>query len=216
MTSLSDALARRAVERSVVERQAAYAEELQRIVDATYRVIGRTGTLDPTLRDILREARLSTQAFYRYFTSKDELLLVLFDDGRRRLGGYLRHKMDRVDDPADRIRAWIEGVLAQTGDPEAAARTRPFVANEDRLAEAFPTEHEASVGLLLGLLVDAVGDLPGRSRATRTAARRDAEAVYRLTFGTMHVHLMRRTTPGRAEVDHLVAFCLAGLGIAPP
>jgi AcrR family transcriptional regulator len=221
LSSLSDALARRAVERSVAGRQAAYSDELQRVVDATYRVIARTGTVDPTLRDILRESGLSTQAFYRYFTSKDELLLVLLDDGRRRLWGYLQHRMDSASDPVGRVRAWIEGVLAQAADPDAAARTRPFVANEDRLAEAFPAEHEASFELLFGLLADSVGRLPGRPVPPRGSAgprpkagadgRRDAEAVYRLTFATLHAHLLRRTVPSSDEVDHLVRFCLRAL-----
>src|ERR1700731_2289608 len=45
-TSISESLTRRAVERAVAGRQASYAEELQRIVEATYRVIERTGTVD--------------------------------------------------------------------------------------------------------------------------------------------------------------------------
>ena len=35
------------------------------------------------MRDILREAKLSTPAFYRHFKSKDELFVMLLDDGRR-------------------------------------------------------------------------------------------------------------------------------------
>jgi len=38
------------------------------------------------------------------------------------------------------VYAWIEGVLAQASRPDAAARTRPFVANQDRLSDAFPEE----------------------------------------------------------------------------
>ncbi len=38
---------------------------MRRIVDATYELIERTGSLDPSLRDILAHTGLSTQAFYR-------------------------------------------------------------------------------------------------------------------------------------------------------
>jgi AcrR family transcriptional regulator len=207
MTTLAETLAQRAVERSVGDRQASYVREVERIVEATYRLIERTGSIDPSLRDILRETKLSTQAFYRYFHSKDELLLVLLDDGRRRLVGYLEHRMARATTVAGRVRAWIEGVLAQASDPGAAARTRPFVANQDRLADAFPDEQRASVELLLALLIDA---LPGK-RADR---RRDAEAIYRLTFGTLHHHLTHRTEPAQADIDHLVRFVLRAIGVA--
>src|SRR5438093_4705569 len=118
MESLAESLARRSVERSLAERQASYVEEIQDIVDATYRVIERAGTVDPTLRDILRESGLSTQAFYKHFRSKDELLLLLLDDGRRKLLGYLDHRMEKATSPAGRICSWVEGVLAQAANPD--------------------------------------------------------------------------------------------------
>ncbi|MGR6999734.1 TetR/AcrR family transcriptional regulator [Yinghuangia aomiensis] len=135
---LPEGLVREAVQRPLAARWAVYAEEVQRLVDATYRVVERTGSLDPTVREILRESGLSNQAFYRHFRSKDELLVALLDDGRRRMADYLRHRIAAAPDSAGRVRAWIEGVLAQAGDPVAAARTRPFLAHQDRLAEPVP------------------------------------------------------------------------------
>jgi len=213
MANLSDALARRAAERSLATREASYAAEMRRVIEATYRVIERTGSFDPTLREILRESGLSTQAFYRYFKSKDELLLVLLDDGRRQLVGYLEHRMARAGTPQDKIRAWIEGVLAQAVDPGAASRTRPFLVNQDRFTEAFPEEQQASVDLLLGLLAGALAELP-RDEGRPPEVRRDAEAIYQLAFGTLHTHLTRRTQPGRPEIDHLVGFALRA--VDPP
>jgi len=180
---------------------------MQRIADATFTLIGRTGRVDPTLRDILRETGLSTQAFYRYFRSKDELLLLLLDDGRRRLVGYLEHRMARASKPADQIREWIAGVLAQAGDPQAASRTLPFFINEDRLAEAFPDEQRASVELLVNLLVAPITKM-GRDGPT---AKADATAVYRLSFATLKALLIDGRTAKPAEVAHLVAFAVGGI-----
>ena len=209
-SQLTEALARRSVERSLARRHESYLREVERIVEATYRVIARTGGFDPKLRDVLRESGLSTQAFYKHFRSKDELMLVLLDDGRRRLLGYLAHRMEKERLPEDRVRAWIEGVLAQAADPEVAARTRPFLAHQDRLAEQFPDEQRQSVDLLVGVLADAVGAIDGARG--RQAARRDARAVYHLTMGTLHDHLSHGTRPTPAEVDHLVQFSLKGMG----
>ena len=111
--------------------------------------------------------------------------------------------MAGTPDPAAQVRAFIEGVMAQAQTPDAASRTRPFVVNQDRLAEAFPDEQQASVALLVDLVRDAVGDDAG------------SEAVYRLTFAALHDHLLRRTQPSSAEVAHLVGFALGGLGMAP-
>ncbi len=232
MPGMSETLARRALERTAGDRHAGYVDDVRRIVDATYRLIERTGGIDPSLREVLTEAGLSTQTFYRVFRSKDELMLVLLDDGRRTLLGYLEHRMARATSPQDKVRAWIEGVLAQASNPEAAARTRPFLANQDRLVEQFPDEQQASVDLLVGLLVDALEELapPDGARsarsargarrdptaARRTAARRHAEAVYRLVFATLHDHLARRTVASPDEVDHVVGFVLRGVGATTP
>src|SRR6266568_579159 len=207
MEDLAEAFARRAIERSTAERQATYVEEIRLLVDATFRLIEKTGSFDPPLRDILRESGLSTQAFYKHFRSKDELLLVLLDDGRRQLLGYLEHRMAKASTPADRVRAWIEGVFAQAADDRAAHRTKPFVANQDRLADQFPVEQQASVDLLLGLLIEPLSKLTG---ADARLVRRDAEAIYQATFGALRGHLMRGTRPGKPEIDHLVRFCLRG------
>jgi AcrR family transcriptional regulator len=210
--SLTGSIARRSLERSSVERIAAYEEEVRAIVDATYRVIERTDSFDPTLRDILTESGLSNQAFYKHFRSKDELLLLLLDDGRRRLLGYLEHRMDKASTPAGRIRAWIEGVLAQAADREAAARTRPFLAHRERLAEMFPDEQQASVGALIDLLASAVSALPGWARRDRRHVDSAATAVYDVTFGALHRYLRDRTKPSAADVDRVVGFCLDALG----
>jgi AcrR family transcriptional regulator len=213
MDTLTNTLARRAVDRSVADRQLEYAREMERILDATYRVIERTGQVDPSLRDILRETGLSTQAFYRYFQSKDELLLLLLDDGRRRLLSYLEHQMEKQATPQGAVTAWVRGVLAQAADSGAASRTRPFLANQDRLAEAFPAEQRASVDLLidqLGRALEGVSQNGAGRRPRRIEVRRNAEATYYMVFGVLHHHLIERTAPVAGEVDHLVGFVLRG------
>lgn len=211
MPSMTETLARRAVEKTSAERQARYAQEMERIVEATYDYIEQTGTLEPSLREILAHCGLSTQGFYRYFRSKDELLLVLLDDGRRRLVEYLVHRMDSESAPEDKIRAWITGVLAQAANPRAADRTRPFVANEDRITELFPEEQRQSIDQLVNLLVGPVADLATGQAGDREILL-DAEAIYQVVFGTLRTHLVRRTRPSAGEIAHLVRFCLSGIG----
>ena len=208
--SLTSHLAGRAVERSIAGRRDEYEREMARIVDATFELIRRTGTIDPSMREILAETGLSTQAFYRYFNSKDELMLGLLDEGRRRLLGTLERRMQRADSPSAEIRAWIEGVLAQASTATAAARTRPWIANEPKLTELFPAEQRASVDLLVDLLITpatSLGKVSGEEDV-----RRNATSVYRLVFATLQAHLADGTRPAPKEVDELIAFCLRGLG----
>ncbi len=213
MPSMTETLARRAVEKTSADRQAHYAQEMARIVEATYDYVERTGNLEPSLREILAHCGLSTQGFYRYFQSKDELMMVLLDDGRRKLVDYLVHQMEAESTPEGRIRAWISGMLTQASNPRAAARTRPFVANEDRISQLFPEEQRASVDQLIDLLVEPINGLAVR-RGRDREVRLDAEAVYQLVFGALRAHLVRRTRPWTVETDHLVRFCLGGIGHA--
>jgi AcrR family transcriptional regulator len=206
--NLTEDLVRRAIERSTGDRKIAYEHEIERIIEATYQIIEKTGSFDPSLREILKLTKLSTQTFYRYFQSKDELLVVVLDDGRRQIVDYLRHRMSLASNPEDQVRAWIEGVLAQAKDPVAASRTRPFVVSPDRLAEAFPDEMRKSRDRLIEILAGAIGRL--RS-ASGVDTWRDAEAVYHLTFGTLHEHLSRRSVPHADEVEHAVQFAIRAL-----
>jgi AcrR family transcriptional regulator len=171
---LMGTLANRAVDRSLGDRRTQYAEEIQRVLEATYDLIEQTGNVDPSLRDILAASNLSTQAFYRYFQSKDELFLLLLDDGRRRLVGSLERRMNKATTAADRVRAWIEGVLAQASDTRAAGRTRPFLTDQDRLAEAFPREQQASVDLLVDLRAARLREPTRRCRGRLPHGVRDA------------------------------------------
>lgn len=206
-------LADRAIERTVAGRRAEYGAEMRRIVDHTFVLIERTGSLDPSIREILAESGLSTQAFYRYFSSKDELMLALLDEGRRQLVDSLERRMARATSPADQVRAWIEGVLAQASNSAVAARTRPWALSEQRLAELFPREHMASVELLVDLLRPPIGRLRGNDSSDRPRAEGDeATLVYQLTFAVLRAHLVARTGADSNEVDTLVAFCLRGAG----
>ncbi len=97
---LDTPLAEQAASRAVAGRLEAYADEIRRLVDATYAVMRRTGSLDPRVGDIVQTAGLSNQAFYRHFRGKDELLLAVLDDGRRRLVGYLERAHGARSSPA--------------------------------------------------------------------------------------------------------------------
>ena len=187
-------------ERSLASRHSAYVEEVQRLIDGTYAVVRRTGSVDPRVSDIVREAGSSNQAFYRHFRSKDELLAAILADGRRQLVGYLAHRMAQATSPIGRVRAWIEGVLAQATNVDAAERTRPFAVHGDRIADQFPAEQQASVDALTELLRDAIdaattaGDLH-----PDTDAARGADVIYHLAMGRMHQHLIQRTAPARSR-----------------
>jgi AcrR family transcriptional regulator len=145
-------IAQRSVERALATRHATYTDEINRLMAAALAVMRRTGDFDPKVGDILAEAGLSNQAFYRHFQSKEELLLAVLDSGIRQLEHYLARRMAAQSDPVGKVRAWIRGFAAQAIRPAAAAATRPFLIPSARLQERFPVEIRAAEQHFLGPL----------------------------------------------------------------
>src|SRR5947208_11392984 len=85
--------------RSLGDRYDAYLDEGTRQVTAGFEVMRRAGSIDPRVSEIVKEAGLSNQAFYRHFRSKDELLLALRDDGLRQLVTYSDHQLESERTP---------------------------------------------------------------------------------------------------------------------
>ena len=137
-------------ERALAERREQYVAEVRRLIDAAFVVMRRTGTIEPQVRDIVREAGLSNQAFYRHFASRDALLLAVLADGRRQLVAYLEGRLAATTDPARAsCGATSTGSWRRRATTRAADATRPFAIDGNRLAAAFPEEVAASKTELL-------------------------------------------------------------------
>jgi AcrR family transcriptional regulator len=206
-------VAQRSVERAIERRRATYADEVRRLMQSAFELIRRTGTLEPRVGEIVRDAGLSNQAFYKHFRSKDELLLAVLDDGIGTLRDYLDHRMSKQTSPLHRIRAWISGVLEQALNADAASATRPFAMSRARLLDLFPEEVRESEAQLTRLLRGAIeaaaeaGELPHRD------SERDARLIYNLAMGWLERELSDRDAPApaQADADHLVEFAMRGL-----
>jgi AcrR family transcriptional regulator len=190
-------------DRTLAGRRDTYAAEVRALIDAAFAVMQRSGDIDPQVRDIVKAAGLSNQAFYRHFASKDALLLAVLADGQRQLVAYLQKRVAAAKSPTGQLRAWIEGVMAQATDARAADATRPFALNGARLADRFPADIAAGRAELLATLAPTVHALGGTDD--------DAVFVCELALARMNDAIAHRRTPTRSEVKHLVAFCLAGV-----
>ncbi len=204
-------LAERAVERSLAARRAAYAEEVRRLVAAAFAEIERSGELEPRVADVVRASGLSNQAFYRHFPGKQALLVAVLDEGVRILARYLERRMAAAGDPAERIRAWLRGVLAQAVRPSGAAATRPFARGRSRLAEAHPAEVAESERQLTALVREAIRDAVAAGALPGADPERDAETLYHLAMGWVQARLAEPGRPDPADAERLVAFAMAGL-----
>lgn len=208
-TTPADEVAARIAGRSLADRQATYAEEVRRLLDAGLAVMRERGTESrPRVADIVAAAGLSNDAFYRHFSSKDALVEAILEDGAQRLVGYVTHQMDKHDDPAERIRTWIEGVLSQAADPTIASTTLAVVWNAGALHGDDDGARSLTTGPLVEPLRRAVAD------AGCPAPERHAALVAHAVMGTMTDWLWQRSRPGPADVEEVVTFCLGAVGVA--
>ena len=195
-----------AVGRALDDRQREATEEVERILAAAVRVMQRVSPEAPRVSDIVAEAGVSNKAFYRYFAGKDDLMLAAMERGVALVVSYLEHQMAKEKRPQDKVARWIRGALAQVVDPELTAMSRALViqfpgSDKGRLAQ------EEILDTLRALLIEPISQLGRRDPG------RDADAVFNCTIGTMRRYVEASGQPGRADIDHLVRFCLAGLGV---
>jgi AcrR family transcriptional regulator len=197
-------VAARVAAQTLAARGEAYAHEVRRLLDAALEVMRRCGTTSrPRVADIVAAAGLSNEAFYRHFPSKDALVAALLDDGAGRLRSYLEHQMAKARGPEQRVRRWIEGVLAQS-DNDIAATTRAVLWNGGSAGPESSGRHfaSASVGALLREPLAALGSIDPEL---------DASLVAHAVFGRLTDAVWEESQPSRAEIDHLVAFALAAI-----
>jgi len=205
-------LALRSVERTLASRYSTYVDEVERLIRAGVIVMERDQTTNPRVSEIVAEAGLSNQAFYRHFHSKDELLLAIVDDGQRQLVGYLEHQMAKETSGLAQIRRWVDGIMSQAVNKRAAQATRNVALNSDRLRELFPDEFRCLERFIEAPLRAALVLAAEQGEIPRGDDERDAQAIFRLAVRTMEAFVIDRERPSRDDLTHVRAFIAAALG----
>lgn len=201
-----DPVVARTTQRALARRQAIYSDEVRRLLEAGLEVMRRFGTAKtPRVADILDEAGLSRDAFYRHFASKEDLVAAIVEAGSHRLVGYLRHQMDKEADPAGMLRRWLEGIMAQAADPEVAHSTRAVLWNGGHVGERSRSQDLARYAPLTELILGPIAALGSAD------PDRDGALITYAAMGWMQEFLWRCATPRAEDIAHLVSFCMATL-----
>lgn len=75
---------------------------------AAYRVVSRKGYYNFTIKDIAREAGLSTGLVHYYFKDKQELLFTLLKEMNNNLRVYLNRALAKSDDPREKLSIFLD------------------------------------------------------------------------------------------------------------
>ncbi|WP_406603486.1 TetR/AcrR family transcriptional regulator [Nocardia aurantia] len=184
------------------------------ILDAAHRLVLQKGDAFTT-QELVKEAGVALQTFYRYFASKDQLLLAVFAE--MIAAGCVRSVEDARDlpDPIARLRHYVTSTLRSLdaeGDDKAMARF--IVSTHWRLQQNFPEEMAEAVRPFAALLLGEIRKGMAAGELRPADPERAAWFINELVRSVYH-HYAYAQQPPATLPDDLWAFCLSALGGSP-
>jgi AcrR family transcriptional regulator len=118
-------------------------DDRQGIIDAAYGCLYEPHSGPIPVAAILGRAGLSTRAFYRHFSSKDELFLAMLRQEGEALAGRLDRIVDEVSGgPVEQLTAWIETMYVLARDPDLRMHLTVIDSDEVRAATGYREARE--------------------------------------------------------------------------
>ncbi len=200
-----------AAERSpmVKRSRARGVEQAKAIVEAAQRLITVKGSAFTT-QELIKEAGIALQTFYRYFESKDQLILAVIEHMVNEFSNRYRNGAAALRDPIERLRFYVTSVIYQLDEGREGAR---FLATEHWRLQALYPEEVARVSASYTEVVQTEIEAAADKGLLRPADTTDAAwFVTQLVRGVFFYYAF---TDGQerpqAIADRLWAFCLTGL-----
>jgi AcrR family transcriptional regulator len=186
------------------------------IVAAASESLREHGVHGLSIAAVLQRAGLSTRAFYRHFESKDELVSAIFLEMARTEKRRLKRKMAGADSAVEAVAAWIDGRLDLAFNESIKSDLRRMSLEAQSQSFAAPELIQAAYAEMLEPLIDQI------QRGLDQGEFHDVDPVTSAQSiqGVVWVSTERQWTTGdceRAEVrEHILRFCLRGLGLTAP
>lgn len=194
-----------------VARETKHADERTRLERAGWVVLRRNGYANAGITDILKEAGLGTRAFYRHFASKDGLLVAMFSENAAITARRLTERVEAAGSPLDRLRAWIDEMLALGYDERHSEAARLFIS--PTMAGMFDEPGNAAIDHMRAPLRTALAD--GAASGDFPTCDPDTDAatihaiVWQLFTDALHGRASLCLADARAHVER---FALPALG----
>jgi AcrR family transcriptional regulator len=206
----------RAIQRSLADAaRSRSVERLAQFVDAARQLAAETGDASFTVQQVVQRAGQSLKSFYRYFPGKDELLLALIEEDTRIGATVLSGWIDRLDDPLDRLHAYVSGLLGFLAMGEATY-VGMLIREQRRLEQEDPEAMATALAPFTDLLERLLAEAGAAGEIRAGDWRRDATTLF-----NMAIHQIQVLGPGpdREAADeaagYLWSFCIDGLATGP-
>ncbi|MDT5221659.1 MAG: hypothetical protein QOF15_3764 [Mycobacterium sp.] len=127
-----------------------------RFIKTAVEILGETGRTDFTVQEVVARSKTSLRAFYQHFSSKDELLLALFERTMAQAAQSWRHETAGLDSTAA-LKLVLDRVSAQPESTTQDSLNRALSLFNQHLAETRPREYARVLSPLHRLIRDLVG-----------------------------------------------------------
>lgn len=165
-----------------------------------------------TTQDLIKEADVALQTFYRHFGGKDQILLAVLGDLIAGHCSALATRGAAIDDPVDRLHLYLRDTLATLGSPGAAG-ARFMTSQHWRLHQEFPDELAAATKPFADLVQQVLEEGLATGAFASRDPERDAWIINKLVMSVFHHYAFVDGDPLAATIaDDVWRFCLAAVG----
>jgi AcrR family transcriptional regulator len=182
-------------------------------VQAARRLVEVKGS-DFTTQDLVKEAGIAVQTFYKHFAGKDQVLLAVIEDMVAETCSRLEADARHLSDPVERLRFYVTQVVSGL-DAYADGDARPrFVTTEHwRLHSLYPEDLARANRPFTDLLLPEIKAAAAAGSLAPSDPEYDAWLITRLVISVFH-HYEYATPeePIDTVAARLWSFCLSALG----
>jgi TetR/AcrR family transcriptional regulator len=169
-----------------------------------------------TTQDVIQEAGVALQTFYRYFGSKDQFLLALIGELIRDHCVVLAKSAERFTDPTARLEVYVRMTLAPLRATDGLTSARFITAEHWRLHQTCPAEVWAATQPVSDLIQAELEAGSAAGTLSPHNPERDAWLMTKTIIGAYHHYAFQPDDPAIATLDDDVwSFCLAAAGGRP-
>jgi AcrR family transcriptional regulator len=188
-------------------------EQAQLIVQAARRLITTKGS-SFTTQDLVKEAGVALQTFYRYFASKDQLLLAVLEDMIAEFCAAMREQVANMADPVERLRYCVTIAARQRAGDAGGVAGPQFITSEHwRLQQEYPQEIAVAIRPFSVLLTEQIEAAAAAGSVKSTDPESDAWHIAQLVMAVFHHYAFAETDePEEVVAERLWRFCLSGVG----
>lgn len=185
----------------------------RKIVDAASKTLREQGVRGLGIAAVLNGAAVGTRAFYRHFSSKDELVAALFLEMARVEERRLRRRMASATTEIGAVAAWIDGRLDLAFDDNIKSDLRRVSLEAQSQMFAYPNIVQPAYEQLLKPLAAALQRGLRHGVFHHIDPVTDAQAIHAVVWAGIE----RQWATGDCDRDdvreRMLRFCLRGLGV---